>query len=98
MRNTMTAHLRLQGSVVRGGATIPVVCASMRWGRVPYDITNLSYSSTTSENYSISEMRLIKQNVERDGSGTITLFPEEPEDMVREDSSVLFEPETDSTM
>jgi hypothetical protein len=28
-------------------------------------------------------MRLIKQNIERDGSGTITLFPEEPEDMVR---------------
>ncbi|KAH6713768.1 eRF1 domain 1-domain-containing protein [Leptodontidium sp. 2 PMI_412] len=26
-------------------------------------------------------MRLIKQNIERDGSGTITLFPEEPEDM-----------------
>jgi protein pelota len=29
-------------------------------------------------------MRLIKQNIERDGSGTITLFPEEPEDMVRD--------------
>lgn len=29
-------------------------------------------------------MRLIKQNIiERDGSGTVTLFPEEPEDMVR---------------
>jgi protein pelota len=28
-------------------------------------------------------MRLIKQNIERDGSGTITLFPEEPEDMAR---------------
>jgi protein pelota len=28
-------------------------------------------------------MRLIKQNIERDGSGIITLFPEEPEDMVR---------------
>jgi protein pelota len=27
-------------------------------------------------------MRLIKQNIEKDGSGTITLFPEEPEDMV----------------
>ncbi|PBP25745.1 hypothetical protein BUE80_DR003353 [Diplocarpon rosae] len=26
-------------------------------------------------------MRLIKQNIERDGSGTVTLFPEEPEDM-----------------
>ncbi|KAI9821078.1 MAG: Translation factor pelota [Pycnora praestabilis] len=26
-------------------------------------------------------MRLIKQNIDRDGSGTITLFPEEPEDM-----------------
>ncbi|KAH8817168.1 eRF1 domain 1-domain-containing protein [Xylogone sp. PMI_703] len=26
-------------------------------------------------------MRLIKQNIEKDGSGTITLFPEEPEDM-----------------
>lgn len=26
-------------------------------------------------------MKLIKQNIERDGSGTITLFPEEPEDM-----------------
>ncbi|KAI9745149.1 MAG: Translation factor pelota [Claussenomyces sp. TS43310] len=26
-------------------------------------------------------MRLIKQNIERDGSGFITLFPEEPEDM-----------------
>jgi hypothetical protein len=29
-----------------------------------------------------NEMRLIKQNIEHDGSGTITLFPEEPEDMV----------------
>jgi len=27
-------------------------------------------------------MRLIKQNIERDGSGTVTLFPEDPEDMV----------------
>ncbi len=27
-------------------------------------------------------MRLIKQNFERDGSGLVTLFPEEPEDMV----------------
>ena len=27
-------------------------------------------------------MRLIKQNIERDGSGSVTLFPEEPEDMV----------------
>jgi protein pelota len=27
-------------------------------------------------------MRLIKQSIEKDGSGTITLFPEEPEDMV----------------
>lgn len=27
-------------------------------------------------------MRLIKENIERDGSGTITLLPEEPEDMV----------------
>ena len=27
-------------------------------------------------------MRLIKQNIERDGSGIVTLFPEEPEDMV----------------
>lgn len=27
-------------------------------------------------------MRLIKQNFERDGSGFVTLFPEEPEDMV----------------
>ncbi|KAI9750839.1 MAG: hypothetical protein M4579_006281 [Chaenotheca gracillima] len=26
-------------------------------------------------------MRIIKQNVDRDGSGSITLFPEEPEDM-----------------
>lgn len=26
-------------------------------------------------------MRLIKQNIERDGSGTVTLFPEDPEDM-----------------
>ncbi|PBP23196.1 L30e-like protein [Diplocarpon rosae] len=29
-------------------------------------------------------MRLIKQNIERDGSGTVTLFPEEPEDMTPE--------------
>lgn len=27
-------------------------------------------------------MRLIKQNFERNGSGLVTLFPEEPEDMV----------------
>lgn len=34
-------------------------------------------------------MRLIKQNIERkDGSGTATLLPEEPEDMVSE--SVFF--------
>lgn len=26
-------------------------------------------------------MRLVKQNIERDGSGTVTLLPEEPEDM-----------------
>ena len=26
-------------------------------------------------------MRLIKQAIDRDGSGTITLFPEDPEDM-----------------
>lgn len=26
-------------------------------------------------------MRLVKQSIDRDGSGTITLFPEEPEDM-----------------
>ncbi len=26
-------------------------------------------------------MRLVKQNIDRDGSGTMTLFPEEPEDM-----------------
>ncbi|EDN08062.1 translation release factor eRF1 [Histoplasma capsulatum] len=26
-------------------------------------------------------MRLIKQNIERDGSGSVTLYPEEPEDM-----------------
>lgn len=31
----------------------------------------------------VHTMRLIKQDIiERDGSGTITLFPEEPEDMV----------------
>lgn len=35
-------------------------------------------------------MRLIKQNIERkDGSGSATLLPEEPEDMVRE--SVLLQ-------
>lgn len=28
-------------------------------------------------------MRLIKQNFERDGSGFVTLFPEDPEDMVK---------------
>jgi hypothetical protein len=28
-------------------------------------------------------MRLIKQNIERDGTGTVVLLPEEPEDMVR---------------
>jgi hypothetical protein len=28
-------------------------------------------------------MRLIKQNIERNGAGFVTLFPEEPEDMVR---------------
>lgn len=28
-------------------------------------------------------MRLIKQNIERNGSGSVTLYPEEPEDMVR---------------
>lgn len=27
-------------------------------------------------------MRLIKSNIERDGSGFVTLYPEEPEDMV----------------
>lgn len=29
-------------------------------------------------------MRLVKNKIEHDGSGTVTLFPEEPEDMVRE--------------
>ena len=28
-------------------------------------------------------MRLIKENIERDGSGSVTLYPEDPEDMVR---------------
>ena len=28
-------------------------------------------------------MRLVRENVERDGSGTVTLYPEDPEDMVR---------------
>ena len=27
-------------------------------------------------------MRLIKRNIDRDGSGSVTLYPEEPEDMV----------------
>lgn len=27
-------------------------------------------------------MRLIKQDIQRDGSGTVALFPEDPEDMV----------------
>ena len=27
-------------------------------------------------------MRLVKENIERDGSGTVTLYPEESEDMV----------------
>lgn len=35
-----------------------------------------------------ANMRLIKQNIERDGSGTITLFPEEPEDMVSSEINV----------
>jgi hypothetical protein len=29
-------------------------------------------------------MRLIKENIERDGSGSVTLYPEDPEDMVLE--------------
>ena len=29
-----------------------------------------------------TEMRLLRQNIERDGSGTMTLLPEEAEDMV----------------
>ncbi|KAI9650893.1 Translation factor pelota [Ciborinia camelliae] len=33
-------------------------------------------------------MRLIKQNIERDGSGTMTLLPEEPEDMVTINPSI----------
>lgn len=37
-------------------------------------------------------MRLIKQNIERDGSGTITLFPEEPEDMVHSISPLFYPP------
>lgn len=28
-------------------------------------------------------MRLMKSNIERDGTGTVVLLPEEPEDMVR---------------
>jgi len=31
-------------------------------------------------------MRLIKQNIDRDGSGSVTLYPEEPEDMVCQSS------------
>lgn len=35
-----------------------------------------------------SKMRLIKQNIiEKDGSGTATLLPEEPEDMVSQSVS-----------
>ena len=34
------------------------------------------------ERTKILDMRVIKQNIERDGSGSITFFPEEPEDMV----------------
>jgi hypothetical protein len=29
-------------------------------------------------------MRLVKRNIDRDGSGSVTLYPEEPEDMVRQ--------------
>lgn len=28
-------------------------------------------------------MRLVKRHIDNDGSGTVTLCPEEPEDMVR---------------
>ena len=33
-------------------------------------------------------MRLIKQNIERDGSGFVTLYPEDSEDMVIASSSL----------
>ena len=33
-------------------------------------------------------MRLIKRHIERDGSGNVTLCPEEPEDMVSRDFPV----------
>ena len=32
-------------------------------------------------------MRLIKQDIEPKGGGSVTLYPEEPEDMVRETPS-----------
>ena len=34
-------------------------------------------------------MRLMKSNIERDGTGTVVLLPEEPEDMVRSIWSLL---------
>lgn len=36
-----------------------------------------------STSFTTREMRLIKNKVELNGSGTVTLCPEEPEDMVR---------------
>jgi hypothetical protein len=54
--------------------------------RIAFTISGSVYlhllTSTDTLQRSRSDMRLIKQNIERDGSGTITLFPEEPEDMV----------------
>lgn len=32
----------------------------------------------------LPKMRLIKRHINRDGSGSVTLCPEEPEDMVRD--------------
>ena len=50
-----------------------------------YTSNHLSHSppprEVPAELTKIASMRLIKQAVERDGSGTITLHPEEPEDM-----------------
>lgn len=44
--------------------------------------------SRPSRSVSVIDMRLIKQNIERkDGSGSATLLPEEPEDMVSESVS-----------
>jgi hypothetical protein len=47
-----------------------------------FTITNSSRRTQTSLPEPPARMRLVKRHIDNDGSGSVTLCPEEPEDMV----------------